>query len=132
MHAWQQNQHEPSHHARRFAPGRSTVLGSAALVSRDGAGAGNRAGGVPAIAAVMASLKELVESGAVVLADDADVRGLADRLLAHLETVETTDVGGAVGEWLLEQEEIEELYADDGRIEATLRRALAGQSSAKP
>lgn len=87
---------------------------------------------MPAIAAVMTSLKELVESGAVVLADDADVRGLADRLLAHLETVETTDVGGAVGEWLLEQEEIEELYADDGRIEATLRRALAGQPAAKP
>jgi hypothetical protein len=37
-----------------------------------------------------------------------------------------------VGEWLLEQPEIEELYADDGRIEAALRRALAGQPAARP
>ncbi len=87
---------------------------------------------MPAIAAVQTSLSELVEAGAVVLTEDADVRGLADRLLAHLETVESTDVGGAVGEWLLEQEEVEELYADDGRIEATLRRALSGQAPAKP
>ena len=87
---------------------------------------------MPAIAAVQASLSELVEAGAIALTEDADVRGLADRLLAHLETVESTDVGGAVGEWLLEQEEVEELYADDGRIEATLRRALAGQAPAKP
>ena len=108
------------------------MLAFAAPVSRDGAGNEKRAGGVPAIAAVQTSLRELVEGGAVVLAEDADVRGLADRLLAHLETVETTDVGGAVGEWLLEQEEVEELYADDGKIEAALRRALAGQAPAKP
>ncbi|HET6582537.1 MAG TPA: hypothetical protein VFG69_03800 [Nannocystaceae bacterium] len=97
-----------------------------------GEGAGKRAGGVPALAAVQTCLRELVEAGSVVLADEADVRGLADRLLAHLETVETTDVGGAVGEWLLDQPEIEELYADDGRIEAALRRALAGQPAATP
>lgn len=103
------------------------MLASAASVSRDGAGTGNRSGGVPAIAAVQASLKELVEAGGVVLTEDADVRGLADRLMAHLETVESTDIGGAVGEWLLEQDEVEELYADNRKIEATLRRALAGQ-----
>jgi hypothetical protein len=77
------------------------------------------------------SLRELVDEGAVVLAEDADVRSLADRLLAHLETVESTDIGGAVSEWLLDQDEVEELYADDRRIEATLRRALAGQVSSK-
>lgn len=71
-----------------------------------------------------AALKTLVADGSLVLADDAELRGLASRLLTFLENLDTPHIGRAIGEWLLDQDEVDELYADDSVVVETIRKSM--------
>lgn len=81
-------------------------------------------GAAPVGAAMEAALKTLVADGSLVLADDAELRGLASRLLTFLENLDTPHIGRAIGEWLLDQDEVDELYADDNVVVETIRKNM--------
>ena len=70
-------------------------------------------------------LSSLVRDEALILVEHADETALAERLLKFLEETDPMDAVGGLGEWLLEQPEIEELFADDNSLEASLRRHFA-------
>jgi hypothetical protein len=80
----------------------------------------------PANMAAREFLSSLVRDEALILVENADETALAERLLKFLEETDPMDAVGGLGEWLLEQPEIEELFADDRSLEATLRRHFAG------
>jgi len=71
-----------------------------------------------------AALRTLVDDGSLLLADDAELRGLASRLLGFLENLDTPHIGRAIGEWLLDQDEVDELYADDSVVVETIRKCM--------
>jgi hypothetical protein len=81
-------------------------------------------GAPPVGAAMETALQSLVDDGSLALTDDAELPGLANRLLAHLETLDTPHIGRAISEWLLDQDEVDELYAEDGVIVETIRRNM--------
>lgn len=77
----------------------------------------------PGVRAVRGLLEELRASEQLVLVEpDVDLRPLAERLMTFLEKTEAAHVGAAVGDWLMRQDEIDELFAGDDDIEAGLRR----------
>lgn len=92
---------------------------------RTRAAATKRAPAASPVTAIETSVRGLVDEGGIVLAEGANLKALAERLLGHLETLDTVDIGGAISEWLIEQDEVDELYADDARIVAAMRKSLA-------
>jgi hypothetical protein len=97
------------------------TLGRAA---RGGSRSASSSGAAPVGAAMEAALKVLVTDGSLVLAEDAELRGLANRLLTFLENLDTPHIGRAIGEWLLDQDEVDELYADDSVVVETIRKSM--------
>lgn len=71
-------------------------------------------------------LRSLVRDESLILVENADEAALSDRLLKFLEETDPVDVIAELGEWLLEQPEVDELFADDRSLEATLRRHFSG------
>jgi hypothetical protein len=71
-------------------------------------------------------LRSLVRDESLVLVENADETALSDRLLKFLEETDPVDVIAELGEWLLEQPEVDELFADDRSLEATLCRHFSG------
>lgn len=76
-------------------------------------------------AAVALAVRRLVDEGALVLVEEADVVSLAERLLGHIETADAPDIGRAMSEWLLDQDEVEELFVTDARLIEEIRRSMA-------
>lgn len=98
------------------AKNRSVDVGTAAKGGQD----------APGTMAVREFLSSLVRDESLILVENADKAALADRLLKFLEETDAVDAVNELGEWLLDQPEIEELFADDRALEATLRRHFAG------
>jgi len=115
----------PGDAAYRGAEGMNVDDDDDELPPQTRAPATKRAPAASPVTAIEASVRGLVDEGGIVLVEGANVKALAERLLAHLETLDTVDIGGAISEWLIEQDEIDELYADDLRIVAAMRKSLA-------
>ena len=79
----------------------------------------------PLLAAARGFIEDLRDDDQLALTDDAAVRRLADRMVAWLEKLDAANVARATGEWLLEQDEVDELFADDATLEVILRRHFA-------
>jgi hypothetical protein len=80
----------------------------------------------PGSVAARGVIHELVEQEALVLADGAEEFDLAERLLSFLEKTDAVAIAQAVGEWLLEQPDVDELFGDDTVVDAALRRHFSG------
>lgn len=76
----------------------------------------------PLVVAARGFLEELRNSDQLQLTDEARPAALAERMVTWLEKLDAANVARAIGEWLLDQDEVDELFADDATLEATLRR----------
>jgi hypothetical protein len=80
----------------------------------------------PGVVAAQGVLRELSQADLLLLVPQAESGQLAERMLAFLEKTSSVQLGSALGDWLLEQPDVDELFADDEQIEGALRRHFSG------